>query len=127
MLNTTDDSLAAKRYRQICHEHISRYLKRFDRSQLLVLQYEKCVESPHTELERTFRFLDLEMPDTFTPRMLRRPRNATKPGTKITLSTHMLACLIENYEDDVRTLVSEFPEIDPDMWENFRAAAKRHP
>ena len=109
--------------RGLYYQHIARYLRFFPRTQLLVLQFEKCVENPHVELERTFRFLGLDMPDAFTAEVLRQRRNPTNPETKITLPSHLLASLVENYEEDVQALIREFPEIDPERWTHFRRSA----
>jgi hypothetical protein len=48
------------------HAALRRLLAHFDRSQLLVLQYERCTIEPAAQLRRTYAFLGLEDLD-FTP------------------------------------------------------------
>jgi hypothetical protein len=106
--------------RGLYHQHISRYLELFPRQQLLVLQYERCVANPLGEIERTFRFLGLDMPDTLTADVLREQRNTTEPGIKVRLPPHILTSLLDNYREDVDKLAREFPEIDRNLWTHFR-------
>ena len=49
----------------------------FERSQVLVLQYERCVREPAAELERTFVFLGLEVPAEST--IENRPSSRFEP------------------------------------------------
>jgi hypothetical protein len=105
--------------RGLYHQHLSRYLRHFSRNQLLVLQYEKCVSDPHGELERTFRFIGLDMPETFTDDVLRTRQRTTEPAAKIRLPPHVRESLVENYREEVARLTADFPEIAPDLWRNF--------
>jgi len=104
--------------RGLYYQHLSRYLRVFRREQLLVLQYERCVADPVGELDRTFRFLGLEMPDTLSAAVIRRPRNTTSEA-KIKLPPHILTSLIDAYQLDVEQLVREFPEVQVDLWPHF--------
>jgi hypothetical protein len=108
--------------RGLYYQQISRYLRFFPRNQLLVLQFERCIESPLAELERTFRFLGLDMPESITAEVLRRRRNRTKPEAKVKLPPHVLSPLIDDYQEDVEKLVREFPEISLELWPHFRNA-----
>ena len=54
-------------------EHLLRY---FPAEQVLVLQFERCVKDPATELARTYEFLGLD--STFTPGDLAGARNAAR-------------------------------------------------
>lgn len=108
--------------RGLYFQHVSRYLRCFPRTQLLVLQYERCVQDPRAELERTFRFLGLDMPGVFTEEVLRARRHTTNPEIKIKLPPHVRAALVENYAEDVAKLTAAFPEVVPELWEHFSSS-----
>jgi hypothetical protein len=90
--------------------------RRWDRSAVLVLQYEKCVADPAGELARTFRFLEVD--DTVVPTDLTRPVNR---------EAHAVASpdeaarqrLIELFSDDVAAVTTMWPEIDRSLWPEF--------
>jgi len=90
-------------------------LAHFDRSQILVLQYERCVSDPRTELRRTFEFLGLK--DTaFAPDLKAHPH--LQPN-KPTLDQNTKEGFVRAYRDDVVSLLESFPEIDGRLWPNF--------
>jgi Sulfotransferase family len=97
------------------HAQLTRLLAHFDRSQILVLQYERCTREPLGELRRTFEFLGLR--DTeFVPDLEAHPnRQPSKP----TLDPDTRAAYVRGYREDVLNLVSDFPEIDVRLWPNF--------
>jgi hypothetical protein len=86
-----------------------------DPSELLVLQYERCVKDPEGELARTQHFLGL---DVQMPAQLREPRNPTLEP-KLALDADRRQTLVRAYEDDVTELVKRHPEIDRSLWPNF--------
>jgi len=90
-------------------------LAHFDRSQILVLQYERCVSDPQPELRRTFEFLGVK--DTaFLPGLNAHPHlQPSKP----TLDPDTREAYARAYLDDVVSLVGSFPEIDVRLWPNF--------
>jgi hypothetical protein len=89
----------------------------FPANQMLVLQYERCVAEPATELRRTYEFLGLDNPG-FTPEGLSNPVNKTV-APKVSLDASWLDRLRRAYESEVRELVAEYPEIDVTRWPNF--------
>jgi hypothetical protein len=89
----------------------------FPASQMLILQYERCVAEPATELRRTYEFLGLDNPE-FTPEGLSNPVNKTV-APKITLDASWLDRLRRAYESEVLGLVAEYPDIDFRLWPNF--------
>ncbi len=97
------------------HAQLTRLLAHFERSRVLVLQYERCVRDPLGELRRTFAFLGLT--DTgFVPDLQAHPnRQAEKPE----LHPDARRALVEAYTLDVTELVRGFPEIDLALWPNF--------
>jgi hypothetical protein len=100
---------------------LTRLTQSFDRSQILILQYERCVTEPHNELRRTFEFLGLRALD-FAADVHARP-NATN-STKATLDDRIRRCLIRSYTSDVVSLTSSFPEVDLTLWPNFAELAR---
>jgi hypothetical protein len=101
--------------RGLYHAQLSQLLKHFDRSQLLVLQYERCARDPLPELRRTFAFLGVA--DTaFTSELGAHPnRQPEKPE----LHADARRALVEAYTPDVTRLIADFPEIDLTLWPNF--------
>lgn len=93
----------------------------FPRDQVLVLQYERCVQDPAAELARTYAFLGLA-PHELSEADLERPRNVTKIE-KVPLDPQRREVLISLYEEDVRELPDLVPDLDLSLWPNFRHMA----
>jgi hypothetical protein len=94
-----------------------RLLRLFDRSQLLLLQYEQCKQAPRDAIAQTYRFLGVD--DTFVPDSLER---------KVNESTYILpdldsaerARVAEYFAPDVQAFADRFPEaIDLSLWPDF--------
>lgn len=90
--------------------------QRFEREQILCLQYELCKSEPEKQLEKTFSFLGLDA--TFSPKSMTRPVNKQgyvieKPGEK---SRELLAELFMN---DVEKTKEFFPDLDIGLWPDF--------
>ncbi|MGA8726981.1 MAG: sulfotransferase [Acidimicrobiales bacterium] len=91
------------------------WLAEFDREQLLVLQYERCVADRGTELERTFRYLGLEpRPPSPEPRPSRE-----RPGPRAGLDNEVRELLVDLYAPDVAALAARLPDLDLAAWPNF--------
>ena len=88
----------------------------FPRSQVLVLQYETCLDDPAGQLATTYRFLGLD--DTHRPVGLHR---AFRPGpvTAPTLELEARERLVDLYASDVAELVSMVPDLDLHRWPHF--------
>ena len=84
-------------------------------SELLILQFEACLEEPEAMLERTFAFLGVGV--DFRPKSLHTPVNKTK--AKRDIEPGMRRLLIQVYERDVAALVARHPNIDLRLWPNF--------
>jgi hypothetical protein len=97
------------------HAQLTQLLAHFDRSQVLIVQYERCVREPLVQLRRTFDFLGVR--DTgFVPDLEAHPnRQAEKPE----LHPDARRALVEAYTPDVSELVRGFPEIELALWPNF--------
>ena len=91
-------------------------LRVFDRSQLLLLQYEQCAQEPVREIARTYRFLGVD--DTYVPTDLERRING-RPSVLPQLQAHERAILADCFSDDVRGLAELFPQIDLSLWPDF--------
>jgi hypothetical protein len=89
-------------------------------NQLLVLQYERCVLDPVAELARTYRFLGLD--DSFRPTWISHRVNRT-PGTRALISAEARRRLVELYEPEVARLVQMEPDIDLELWPDFKGGA----
>jgi hypothetical protein len=97
------------------HIQLKGLLAHFDRSQILVLQYERCVREPLPELRKTFEFLGLRDID-FVPDLTIAPnRQPKKPG----IDERALEAYVGAYREDVLALSEAFPEIDLALWPNF--------
>jgi hypothetical protein len=97
---------------------LSFLLKFFDRANVLVLQFERCVIDPDGELQRTFRFLGID--NAPAPRIPgERVLNATY-RSKPQLTDADVELLVKAYEDDVLELAQAFPDIDLELWPAFR-------
>ncbi len=87
---------------------------------MLVLQYERCVQDPVGELQKTYRFLNLPpfTPDEVTERVNRRKAQITLPDdTRAVVSRDL-------YAPDVRALAAAMPEVDPSLWPNFASLVR---
>jgi hypothetical protein len=98
------------------HAQLSRLLAHFERSRVLVLQYERCVRDPVGELRRTFAFLGVGEEDLAPAELDAHPnRQPDKPE----LHPDARRALVDAYAADVSRLVVDFPEIDIGLWPNF--------
>lgn len=90
-------------------------LAHFDRSRILVLQYERCTLDPLAELRRTFEFLGLRDTD-FAPDIGARPGHQPR---KPTFDPGTAASFVRAYSEDVVCLARSFPEVDLALWPHF--------
>ncbi len=107
--------------RGLYHAQLTGLLRHFERSRILVLQYERCTREPGSELRRTYEFLGLR--DTeFAPELDAHPEyQPEKPA----LDAATRAEYVQSYRDDVVALIEAFPEIDVRLWPNFADLADR--
>ncbi len=101
--------------RGLYHAQLSRLLAHFERSRVLILQYERCTREPQSQLRRTYEFLGLS--DTgFTSELDAHPRRQSE---KPALDADTRAAYVQAYREDVSRLIADFPEIDVRLWPNF--------
>ncbi len=95
----------------------------FERSQILILQYERCLEDPLRELQRTYAFVgaeDHQPPATvinrkgFSPPQLDSPEAVSGAARRAILR-------------DAEELSVLVPEIELDLWPSCRAVAAESP
>jgi Sulfotransferase family len=105
--------------RGLYHAQLTLLLAHFPRAQVLILQYERCVRDPRSELRRTYESLGLRDAG-FLPDFEAHPnRQPDKPE----LRPDARRALVEAYAQDVAALARDFPEIDVSLWPNFAALA----
>ncbi|HEX4837615.1 MAG TPA: sulfotransferase [Solirubrobacteraceae bacterium] len=97
------------------HAQLEALLAHFDRSRVLVLQYERCTREPRPQLRRTFEFLGLLDVD-HVPDLGARPNHQPE---KPALEHPAREAYARAYRDDVVRLAGAFPEIDLSLWPNF--------
>jgi hypothetical protein len=98
---------------------LRRVLDHFPREQLLVLQFERCLDEPMEELARTWRFLGLD-PQGELPGSMHGPGKARE---KPELPERWRKELVARLADDVRDLQALFPEeIELGLWPHFASA-----
>lgn len=101
-------------HRGFYHRQLSWVLAHFDRSQLCVLQYERCLDDPAGAAARMYEFLGLEEFDPPTP-----AARVKAAHDKLSMPHAVRTMLTDAYRDDVKALVTAFPEIDVARWPNF--------
>jgi hypothetical protein len=104
--------------RGLYHRQLLHLLDHYPRQQVLVLQFERCIDDPLPMLERTFEFLGLA-PERFPRRQTPSAANRRR-GPPVDLTAAQREKLRRDYEDDVRRLLAAFPDLDGDRWTNFR-------
>lgn len=100
----------------LLYNPFKKLLDLFDRSQLLLLQYEKCRANPEAEIARTYRFLGID--ETFSPLSLIKPVNK-RPYLLPRLTPDERVVLKNYFSEDVAALGQLFPEIDLSLWQDF--------
>jgi hypothetical protein len=106
-------------WRGFYHVQLRRLFELFPREQVLVLQYERCVAETMRELRRTTDFLGIEPYDE-PPARLDKHVQAKAASFKPELTPELREELIARYRDDVARLAALCPEIDVELWPNFR-------
>lgn len=100
--------------RGIYADQLLRLWNHFPREQVLVLQYERCVSEPSSELRRTYEFIGLE-PEIPAGLDLAARVNASH-GPKVTLSEWQEDQLIRRYAPENERLAALLPDLDLSLW-----------
>lgn len=104
--------------RGLYHQQLRRVLGHFDTTRVLVLQYEACLARPEAELRRTHDFLGLDAPRRLPDGIAERVNES--PGAKPPLSAALRASLVDAYREDTSRLVTDFPQIEVELWPNMK-------
>jgi hypothetical protein len=107
-----NDAIAFGRY----GEQLDRLNRHFPNSQILILQFERCIQDPEGELARTFDFIGVDR--NFVPDSLRQPVNEGQ-GPRLSLPSDLVEYARELYQLDAK-LLSQWPEIDLDLWPEMK-------
>jgi hypothetical protein len=94
-------------------DQLQRLAANFPRSQILVLQLERCIQDPERELARTYEFIGVD--PGFLPSDLREPVNESK-GPPVAIPSDLVDVARLMYLDDARSLRCHWPEIDLELW-----------
>jgi hypothetical protein len=92
---------------------LTRLTDSFPRDQILVLQFERCLEDAEAELARTFAFIGVD--PGFVPPDLHQPVNEGQ-GPPITVPSDLQDVARGLYRADLEVLRADWPEIDLDLW-----------
>lgn len=106
---TVADAIERGRY----FDALQRWWGHFDRSRILVLQYERCVADPRSQLARTYEFLGLD--STVVPAGLERRVSETRSG-RFVPDEELRRRVAEIYRDDVAGLADHVPDLDVTLW-----------
>ena len=107
-------------------EQLKRLYDYFDEEQVLVMQYEQCVQDPMLHYRRTLEFIGAPNVD-HVPEDLTRTRGTATKSRKGPIWEDLRYALVRELEDDVEELREVYPELDVTLWKNFEhlAAGKR--
>jgi len=100
---------------------VKRALEILGRDRVLVLQYERCVDDPLAQMQRTQRFLGLELLEAIPDALERRvPSGILFPlGDNPPLPARLRSELTSALADDVRQVAELCPELDLGLWPSF--------
>jgi sulfotransferase family protein len=97
-------------------EQLDRLCDYFPRSQILVLQYERCVADPQAHYDKTLAFLGLPSCQLERSEIDRSVGNLTR---RVLPPTEIRDAVVSELRDDVQKLASAYPEIDLALWPDF--------
>jgi hypothetical protein len=102
----------------------------FDKDQVLVMQYEQCVQDPMLHYRRTLEFIGVPNVDHI-PEDLTRTRGTATKSRKEPIWDDLREALVHTLEEDVEELRELVPDLDVTLWKNFEhlgtEAVARHP
>jgi hypothetical protein len=92
------------------------WLEHFDREDMLLLQYERCVADTRGQLARTFEFLGLPHHQASAEEVSRaRKKSASRPS----VPPAMRRLLAQHYAADAARLQELEPDLDLSLWESL--------
>ena len=90
----------------------------FDPDQVLVMQYEQCVQDPMLHYRRTLEFIGAPNLD-HVPEDLTRTRGTATKSRREPIWDDLRDALVQAIEDDVQELRGLVPDLDVTLWKNF--------
>jgi Sulfotransferase family len=117
-------SVSDATWRGFYHQQLRHVLEFFPREQVLVLQFERCVEDPVREMERTWRFVGLEPPEKVPGRLLKHKQAGRSTPE---LAPQISSELAEHYGEDAARLAELCPEIDLSLWRSLAEQRRARP
>lgn len=114
-------SVADATWRGFYHEQLRRVFELFGTEQVLVLQFERCVQDPVGEMERTWHFLGLEPPPNVPGRLLKHKQAGRNTPELLPAVSQELA---QRYREDAGRLAELCPEIDLSLWTSLAGARR---
>ena len=103
--------------RSLYSRQLEALLEQFDRSQVLVLQFERCVQDPAAELRRTYEFLGVDPVDHVPDGLMEQVGGAHPPIQPTDTVAEAARRMILGDAARLKALV---PEIDLDLWPSCR-------
>lgn len=104
--------------RSLYARQLTELFDHFHRSQVLLLQYERCVDDPARELRRSYEFLGLDRPDHIPNSISARTgRSVAKDDPP----EHLERAAKASIARDSTELIRVAPELDLDLWRSCRA------
>ena len=110
--------------RSLYAPQLTRLFEVFDRTQVLVLQYERCVVDPEGELRRTYEFLGLEPIGHVPSRLRERVGHSSGAGPPESDVPSWAAPAIAR---DAAELADLVPEIELERWPSCAPTPQRQP
>lgn len=95
-------------------DQLLRLWRHFPRQQVLVLQYERCVAEPRTQLARTYAFLGLS--EDIPAGVDLHARVNASSGSKVMLSAWQEEQLVRRYAPENERLAALLPDLDLSLW-----------
>jgi hypothetical protein len=106
-------SIGDATWRGLYFQQLRQVFEFFPREQVLVLQFERCVADPVSEMERTWRFVGVEPLDEPPERLMKHRQAGSRTPP---LEPELAAELAARYRDDSARLAELCPEIDLSLW-----------
>lgn len=100
------------------HQLLEQWYAVFDPSQLLILQYERCVVDVDTQLKSTFAYLGLSEYHSAETERPSAPKWVSSKESR-PLDIDVKKRLVDLYSRDVSALARRVPELDLTLWPNF--------
>ena len=93
----------------------------FEREQVLILQYERCLAETGSQLRRTYGFVGLDA--SFVPESVEELVSQGSGEPKPPMSNETRETMTDFYRPHVERLRDGWPEIDVALWPNFKDLA----